>query len=153
MWQNRHYIYWSIKNAAIATDLNLIGCHNYRQLPELFSLKIALIIVSDNVWCVIFNAVANSLMCKNMFLKISSTLKPLSWRIPWSLIAVPDCFGSISNYGLLGNWFRNQDREKRTKDWKPKKTLILYKLWQVLLDWVFRMGIERFTCPDIHTRV
>lgn len=109
-----------------------MSCHNYGQLAELSSFKIALITVNDNVWCVIFNALANGLMCKTMFLKVCSTLKPLGWRIPWSLIAVPDFFGTISNYGLLGNWFRNQDREKRTKDWKLKN-LILYMLWQVLL--------------------
>lgn len=40
---------WSIKNAAIATDLKLASCHNCGQLPELFSLKIALIVVNDSV--------------------------------------------------------------------------------------------------------
>lgn len=117
-----------------------MSCHNYGQLAELFSFKIALITVSDNVWCVIFNALANGLMCKTMFLKVCSTLKPLGWRIPWSLIAAPDCFGTISNYGLLGNWFRNQDREKRTKDWKLKKlnfihvmtsSLRLFSIWEL----------------------
>lgn len=50
--------------------------------------------------------------------------------------------------------------EKREQDWMPKKkpnqqqqnNLILYKLWQVLLGWVFFIGTERFTCPDMHTR-